>query len=96
MATTKLYDLAVKTGEYESNGQTKGRYENVGSVMRTDDGNQFLLLKRTFNPAGVLGDRDTVLVSCFEPRAQGGNRSTSGGQSPAPRGDDTDFDNIPF
>lgn len=49
MATTHVYDLAVKTGEYESNGQTKGRYENIGKVLRNDNG-QFMLLKKTFNP----------------------------------------------
>ena len=49
----KLYDLAVKTGEYTVQGQTKGRYENVGAVMQSDDGGKFIMLKRVFNPAGV-------------------------------------------
>jgi hypothetical protein len=79
MATTKLYDLAVKTGEYQSQGQTKGRYENIGAVMRGQDGGQFIMLKKTFNPAGVMGDRDTVLISCFEPRARDGNNNGGGG-----------------
>lgn len=64
----KLYDLAVKTGEYQNQqGETKGRYENVGSVMQGDNG-QFVILKRTFNPAGVPNpdDKDSVLISCFE------------------------------
>lgn len=69
MATTKLYDLAVKTGEYQdSDGKTKGRYENIGAVMRNDNG-QFLMLKRTFNPAGVEARGDSILVSMFEPKA---------------------------
>ena len=69
---TKLYDLVVKTGEYTSNGETKGRYENVGSMMQGDKG-QFLILKRTFNPAGVANpdNKDSIIVSCFEPKDQG-------------------------
>lgn len=66
----KLYDLTVKTGEYtNAQGETKGRYENVGSVMQGDNG-QFVILKRTFNPAGVPNpdDKDSVLISCFEPQ----------------------------
>ena len=67
--STKLYDLAVKTGEYTSNGETKGRYENVGSMMQGDNG-QFLILKRTFNPAGVANpdNKDSIIISCFEPK----------------------------
>lgn len=79
----KLYDLAVKTGEYtNSQGETKGRYENVGSVMQSDNG-QFVILKRTFNPAGVPNpdSKDSVLLSCFEPQY-----SQQGGQQQAPMG----------
>lgn len=68
----KLYDLAVKTGTYNAGGQEKGRYENVGAVMQSDDGGKFIMLKRTFNIAGVpdLSGRnsDSVLVSMFPPK----------------------------
>lgn len=101
MATTKLYDLAVKTGEYQDRqGNTKGRYENVGAVMRNDNG-QFLMLKRTFNPAGVPGDRDTVLISMFEPsqrKNNGNQRQDNGygaGGQPSNQGR-YDGDSIPF
>ena len=65
--THKVADLAVKTGEYQKDGEMKGRYENVGSLMQGDKGH-FLILKRTFNPAGVPNpdDKDSVIVSCFE------------------------------
>ena len=65
--THKVADLAVKTGEYQKDGETKGRYENIGSLMQGDKGH-FLILKRTFNPAGVPNpdDKDSVIVSCFE------------------------------
>lgn len=64
----KLYDVVVKTGEYpDGNGCMKGRYENIGSVMQGDNG-QFMILKRTFNPAGVPNpdNKDSVICSFFE------------------------------
>lgn len=75
----KLYDAVVKTGEYtDAQGNTKGRYENVGSVMQGDNG-QFLILKRTFNAAGVPNpdNKDSVIVSFFEQnnQQQQGNQS---------------------
>lgn len=82
---TKLYDLVVKTGEYTSNGETKGRYENVGSMMQGDKG-QFLIFKRTFNPAGVANpdNKDSIIVSCFEPKDQG-QQQNQGYQQQAPQ-----------
>lgn len=68
----KLYDAVVKTGEYTDNqGNTKSRYENVGSVMQGDNG-QFLILKRTFSAAGVPNpdNKDSVIVSFFEQNQQ--------------------------
>ncbi len=65
--THKVFDLVVKTGSYtDQQGQEKGRYENVGSMMEGDNG-PFLILKRTFNPAGVPNPdcKDSVIVSCF-------------------------------
>lgn len=73
MAATKIRDLAVKVSEYtDAQGQPKGRYENVGSMMKGDDGGIFLIFKRTFNPAGVPNPegRDSVMISCFELRDQ--------------------------
>lgn len=63
---TKKWDLCVKTGSYTKDGEEKNRYLNVGAVMQGDNG-PFLLLNRTFNPAGVPGneDRDNIIVSCF-------------------------------
>jgi hypothetical protein len=85
--THKLYDLAVKTGSYQKDGQEKGRYENVGSVMQGDKG-QFLILKRTFNPAGVPNPdcKDSVLISCFEPNGQQNQQQAPQQQAPAPQG----------
>ena len=65
--TKVIYDLAVKTGSYEKDGQTKGRYQHVGKVMEDNDGGKFIIMNRTFNPAGVPNPegRDTVIISCF-------------------------------
>jgi len=66
---TKIRDIAVKTGEYtDQNGQTKGRYQNVGSLMKSDDGGEFIILNRWFNPAGIPNpdNRDSVILSCFQ------------------------------
>jgi hypothetical protein len=93
---TKLYDAAVKVGTYEKNGETKNKYKNVGVVLKGDKG-PYLLLDRTFNPAGVPNPdgKESVLVSFFEPKEQkdeGKQVSTGGGG--ATRSDVND--DIPF
>ena len=64
----KLYDLTIKTGSYMKDGAEKGRYENVGAVMEKDDGGRFILLKRSFNPAGVpyREGSDSIILSMFK------------------------------
>lgn len=71
----KMFDLAVKTGEYTTaSGETKGRWQNVGAVFEGDNGGMFVLMSKWFNPAGVpdLSGRnsESVMLSCFEPKAQ--------------------------
>ena len=95
----KIRDLAVKVGEYtDRDGNTKGRYLNVGAMMKGDDG-EFLVLHRTFNPAGVPNPqgKDSVLISCFKVKDRdGAAQSESPPQrSPAPPADFDDSD-IPF
>ena len=68
---TKKYDAVVKTGSYTNQaGETKNRYENVGIVMQNDKGELSLLLKATFNPAGVPRDagRESIFISFYEPK----------------------------
>ena len=69
----KIFDVVVKTGTYQKGNETKNRYENIGVVMDNGDG-PFMLLKRTFNPAGVpdlKGDNsDMVMVSLFAAEEQ--------------------------
>jgi hypothetical protein len=100
--THKTHDLAVKTGTYtDRQGNEKGRWMNVGSVLETNDGGRVILLNRTFNPAGVPNPdgRDTVMLSMFEPRddKQSAPAPAPQRQSPPPRAangiDDSD---LPF
>lgn len=103
----KLYDLAVKTGTYTNkNGEEKGRWLNVGAVMLSDDGSKFIMLQRTFNPAGVpdLSGRggESVLLSMFEPKdkdSQPQDQVSRGNNSAQPKSSNNsdDFDrDIPF
>lgn len=71
MPARKLYDLAVKTRTYvDRDGKDKGVWENIGSVLQTDDGGKMILIKRSFNPAGVpfREGSDQIIVSMFEPK----------------------------
>lgn len=66
----KIKDLAVKLGAYQKDGETKHRFQNVGVVLKSDDGNTFILLDRTFNPAGVPNPdgKETVLIGMYDPK----------------------------
>jgi len=95
----KIKDLAVKVGEYQNaQGETKGRWRNVGAVMQADDGGKFLLLNRDFNPAGVPNpdDRESLIVSMFDPQQQ--QAAPAQPQQPAAQasGPGPDDDDIPF
>jgi len=93
----KKFDLVVKVGEYtDGQGQTKGRFKNVGVMMEGDKG-PYILLDRTFNPAGVGGNegRESIIVSLYEPKdgaGQQGSTAKSGGY----KAQDLDGDDVPF
>jgi hypothetical protein len=92
MSYRKVADYAVKVGEYQKDGETKGRYENVGMEM-ADGQNVIMLVKRTFNPAGVPNPdgKDMVMLSRFAVREQ----ETPKGK-PAARPDFEPDQEIPF
>lgn len=88
--TRKTHDLCVKTGTYESNGETKGRWMNVGALMEDNEGRPFLMLNACFNPAGIQREegRESILISCFEPQQDGQQRGEpEPRQQPARHGD---------
>ena len=69
----KVYDLAVKVGSYQKDGETKNRYENVGAIMENDNG-KFMFLKRSFNPAGIDAEgKESIIISMFAPKEKTGN-----------------------
>lgn len=65
MAAEPKYELSVKTGEY--NG--KATWKKVGVLMEGEKG-PFILLDKTFNPAGVPSEneRSSILIGCYEPK----------------------------
>ena len=86
----KLFDLAVKVSEYTTpTGEVKARWQNVGSVFEGNEGGQFILLSKWFNPAGVpdLSGKggDSILMSCFEPRQDGQQQAPAPQPAAAPR-----------
>ena len=105
----KLYDLAVKTGEYTNqSGEKNGRWQNVGAVMANDNGGKFIMLSKWFNPAGVpdlsgkSAASESILLSMFEPKdgaqqqQQAAPRSSSPPQRQAPQQQPAQDDDIPF
>jgi hypothetical protein len=88
MAAQKIKDLAVKVSEYtDKTGAKKGRWQNVGAVMQSDDGSKFIMLARWFNPAGVqdLSGKggESLLLSMFDPKDDKQDQPRSTGQEPA-------------
>ena len=75
--------LVAKVGEYQNNqGETKGRYTNLGVLMTGSDGGEYMLLDPTVNMAGVFALQasmnamngkpasDRVMVSVWEENSQ--------------------------
>lgn len=72
-------DLSVIVGTYiNKEGEQKNRYQTIGNIMESDDGNHFILLNRTFNIAGVPNpeNRDAVVVGIYDPKGKDGTGST--------------------
>lgn len=95
--TKKLRDLAVKTGEYTNReGETKGKWQNIGALLESDEGSRFLLIDRWFNPAGLPNpdNRGNIMVSLFKPKEKENKPSENTASPPSPA-DDFD-DDIPF
>lgn len=86
--TKKTHDLCVVVDTYQKDGQTKNKYLNIGAVMVSENNgetNKYILLDRTFNPAGVKNpdNRSNLLVSVFPfvPQQNTGNNSASNNSS---------------
>lgn len=71
----KLYDLAVKNGKYEKDGETRNVYVPCGVMLEGEYG-PFIRMDRTFNPAGIINEenRSSIIISMFKPRDEDKSR----------------------
>ncbi len=99
--TQATHDLAIKTGEYQTNGQTKGRWLKIGTVFRHDDGGTSIKLDAM--PVGLVDWNGWVNVFPRDQSGQGGGARqgraspTPDHRGPAHAGANADFDDdIPF
>jgi len=78
MGQIKKYDLVVKVGEYQKDGQTKSKTKNIGSVIENDKG-MYIIMDRTFNPAGVPNpdNKESLFVSMYEAKPSSTQQSYS-------------------
>lgn len=77
---TKLFDLCVATRHYKDNyGKDKAVWENIGSILKNNDGKQFMMLKAHFNPAAIERKEgsESILVSMFTPKKKQDNFDVS-------------------
>ena len=80
----KKYDVCVKNGEYiGKDGATKTKWLKVGALM-SDDNGEYIILDRTFNPAGVANpeNKGGVLLSLF-PAKDSQNRAPQSNPAPS-------------
>lgn len=95
----KLKDIAVVVGTYQSGGEEKFRWKTVGALIEGKGGKQYIMLDRTFNPAGVpdLEERgsDQIVMSMFEPK-QYDNQKPQSKPTRRAKDDDEYGDDIPF
>lgn len=96
----KKYDVVARLGSYtDRNGQEKSRFENVGVVIQNSNGGFNLLLKKTFNPAGLAEPgQESVILSLFEPQSQQQAPQQTAMQAQAPQHTQPDdlSQDIPF
>lgn len=76
-----IKELAVAVASYEdrNTGHMKNRYKNIGVLMESENNgqvNRFLMLDRSFNPAGVPFKQgsDKILISLFDPKPRDGQQ----------------------
>lgn len=90
----RKYDVVAVTGRKND----KPIYKNVGCILEKE-GKHYLLLDKTFNPAGLAEkDRDSVILSLFAPKAKGQAQNITNGSAPHPAAQVSDDfgDEIPF
>lgn len=65
-----VYEVVANVGKYTNkNGEEKTIFRKVGLVNKNDKGNMYLLLDKTFNPAGLAeAGRENIILSLFPPK----------------------------
>ena len=94
----KLWDIAVVVGTYKQGGEDKFKWKTVGAIVEGKGDKQYIMLDRTFNPAGVpdLDNRgsDQIVMSLFAPKdrnqQQGPETTKKAGNYRRPSLDDDD------
>ena len=72
---TKKYDMSVVVGTYtDRNGNTKNQYESIGAVFEGEHG-LYAVMKKTFNPAGIVNDKDSIIIGLYEPKPKESGKS---------------------
>jgi hypothetical protein len=63
----KLADVAVVVGSFKKDGQEKFKWKTVGALIEGANGKQYVMLDKTFNPAGVPTKEgsDQITLSFF-------------------------------
>ena len=93
--------LAAKIEEYQKDGQTKGKYVDIGVLMENSNG-EYIMLNPTVDLAGVLIKQrllnpdkasGSVICSVFDNSNQQQQQSHTPPSSPQ---SNEDFDDIPF
>jgi hypothetical protein len=91
MSTKKIKNLSVATGKYtDHSGTEKTNWVNIGGIFQKDDGGKFMLIDRTFNPAGVPNpeNKSSIIVGMFDIEEKTEN--------PKPAETNQSGDDIPF
>jgi hypothetical protein len=97
--------IAAKIDEYEKDGQTKGKYVDIGVILSNEHG-EYVMLNPTVDLSGVLMKQrllaqkngkqsgGNVMCSIFDNDNQsGGQAAQSSARQSAP---DDGFDDVPF
>lgn len=83
MSTKKIKNLSVACGKY---GDDKTNWINIGGIFEKDDGGKFMLIDRTFNPAGVPNpeNKSSIIVSMFDVKEKDETDQSQDNDSPIP------------
>ncbi len=97
--------ITAKIDEYQKDGQTKGKYADIGVILSNDNG-EYIMLNPTVDLSGVLMKQrslshkngkklgDNVMCSIFDNDQQSAPKSPPPTQQEAPK--DDGFDDLPF